>query len=486
MLASRLIIAPKLGAFLIASSILAGGCASTPIADPPAAGLIQTIYSDDGASELSTPETWTARPDFGPDAGIRVAKQTGEAYLLVNSYFPGDVDPVTVTEFADNYADDLATKLPNATVSQSGPLTINGMEAYRHIITGDVADERLTCVTTVIRGNRAMHHVIGWVAADSYSGEQHILNRITGSFRESNNLRPSRQRVTLNFRWPKQLQSVSAFHQKSVKHGKESEIKAHYLSTVRPGDDDELIVSTRVMRQDVINADAEKIDYLSTLLEQVTTEIPDYVISGGGEFVRVDDLAAYQQRIETAVVSSLPANVKSRKDEILATVRKKLSEQVLGATVAGEWNKTVGNWVGSSYAMGETYRFKEAYYSPRLGEAPFTMNVSRQLAGFAPCSDNASTCVKLIHIATVSGEDFRSAMARHIEKVVGQHVDVTRVSFVRKKEIIAEPDTLIPHRSRSTEETIVIVEDDSGEQHTSRDTEHTRVVYSYETQTAFK
>jgi len=360
------------------------------------------------------------------------------------------------------------------------------MQAYRHVVTGDVAGERLTYVTTVVGGTQAMHHLIGWVAADGYSGEQHVLNRITRSFRESTNTRPVRQRVALNFAWPQKLQSVAAFHRKSVKRGKASEIKAHYLSTVRPGDHDELVVSTRVVQQDVVNRDADKGDYLSTLLKQITTEIPDYIINSDGEFVRVDNLSAYQQRIETAVVSNLPPDAKDRKDEILAVVRPSLSEKFLAAAVTDEWNKMVGSWVSSSYAMGETYHFREAYYAPTLGDAPFVMEVSRQIAGFAPCTGNASRCVKLIHIATVSGEDFRSAMAGFLEKTIGQPVNVTQVSVVRKREIITEPDTLIPHRSRSSEETIVVIKDGSGKTHTSRDTEDTRVTYSYETQTAFR
>ena len=484
MLAIRSNTALNFGSVVIASALLVGGCASTTSQPSATSKLVRTVYSDDGVSELSTPGEWKTRPDFGPDATIRVAEESGEAYLLVNSYFPGDIEPIALPEFARTWANNLAMNLPNATVVGPKTLTIDGMEAYRYIVTGDIDSERLTYVTTVVGGTRAMHHLIGWVAADGYSGEQHILNRIAGSFHESASARPARQRVALNFAWPQQLQSVAAFHRKSVKRGKASEVKAHYLSTVRPGDHDELIVSTRVVRQDVIDGDGAKGDYLSKLLKEITTEIPDYVISNEGEFVRVDNLSAYQHRIETAVVSELPVDVKGREAEILAIVRPSLSEQFLAAAVTDEWNKTVGSWVSSSYAMGETYHFKEEYYAPSLAEKPFAMDVSRQIAGFAPCTGGKSICVKLIYVATVSGEDIRSAMARFLERAVGAPVNVKRVSVVRKREIIAEPDTLIPHRSRSIEETIVVIEDNNGEAHTSRDTQDTRVTYSYETQTA--
>jgi hypothetical protein len=484
MLATHFNTAHKFASVVIASALLVGGCASITSQPPATSKLVRTVYSDDGVSQLSTPEEWQTRPDFGPDAAIRVAQESGEAYLLVNSYFPGDIEPVTLPEFARTWTNNLAINLPNARVIGPKTLTINGMEAYRYVVTGDIGNERLTYVTTVVGGRRAMHHLIGWVAADGYSGDQHILNRIAGSFQESEFTRPARQRVALHFGWPEQLQSVAAFHRKSVKRGKASEVKAHYLSTVRPGDQDELIVSTRVVKQDVIAGDDAKHDYLGRLLKQMTTEIPDYVISNEGEFVRVDNLSAYQHRIETAVVSELPVDVKGREAEILAIVRPSLSEQFLAAAVTDEWNKTVGSWVSSSYAMGETYHFKEEYYAPSLSEKPFAMAVSRQIAGYAPCTGNDSICVKLMYIATVSGEDIRAAMARFLERTVGEPVNVKRVSVVRKREIIAEPDTLIPHRSRSTEETVVVIEDRNGKAHTSRDTQETRVTYSYETRTA--
>ena len=484
MLAYRLITALKFGSVVIASALLVGGCASTTSQPSATSNLVRTIYSDDGVSELSTPDRWKTRPDFGPDAAIRIAEETGEAYLLVNSYFPGDLDPITLPEFAKTWANNLADNLPNANVTGPKSLTIDGMQAYRYVVTGDIGGDRLTYVTTVVGGARAMHHLIGWAAAEDYSGEHHILNRIAGSFRESAYARPARQRVALNFAWPHQLQSVAALHRKSVKRGEASEVKAHYLSTVRPGDRDELIVSTRVVKQDVIDGNSSKGDYLGKLLKQITTEIPDYVINNEGEFVRVDNISAYQQRIEMAVVSEIPTDAKGREAEILAIVRPSLSEQFLAATVTDEWNKTVGSWVSSSYAMGETYHFKEEYYAPSLADVPFAMDVSRQIAGFAPCSGNEVNCVKLIYIATVSGEDIRSAMARFLERTIGEPVNVKRVSVVRKREIIAEPDTLIPHRSRSTEETIVVIEDSNGKAHTSRDTQDTRVTYSYETRTA--
>ncbi len=481
---SRLITALQLGSVVIASTLLFSGCATTSNQPSATSNLLQTVYSDDGASELSTPNGWTTRPDFGPDAAIRVAHETGEAYLLVNSYFPGDIEPVAPTDFAETWAFNLATNLPNAEVIGPKSMTIDGMEAFRYIVTGNIGSDRITYVTTVAGGTRAMHHLIGWVAAENYSGEQHILNQITSSFRESAYTRPARQRVTLSFAWPHQLQSVAAFHRKSVKRGKASEVKAHYLSTVRPGDQDELIISTRVVKQDVIESGTAKGDYLSNLLKQITTEIPDYVISNEGEFVRVDNLSAYQQRIETAVVSDLPVHAKGREAEILEIVRPSLSEQFLAAAVTDEWNKTVGSWVSSSYAMGKTYHFKEEYYAPSLADVPFAMDVSRQIAGYAPCTNNQAHCVKLIYIATVSGEDMRMAMARFLERTVGKPVNVQHVSVVRKREIIAEPDTLIPHRSLSTEETIVVIEDSDGKAHTSRDTQDTRVTYRYQTQTA--
>ena len=145
-----------------------------------------------------------------------------------------------------------------------------------------------------------------------------------------------------------------------------------------------------------------------------------------------------------------------------------------------DWNKMVGSWVSSSYVVGQTYRFNEEYYAPALGNTPFAMAVSRRIAGFTACTGSDARCVKLVLTATVSGEDFRSAMRQFLEETVGEPVNVKHISVVKKIEVIAEPGTLIPHRTRSSEETTVTIEDSKGNTRTSRDTKDTRVTYSYE------
>jgi hypothetical protein len=471
---------------LALACLLVTGCASSTgrSGTPASKSLTQTIYSDDGVSELLVPDTWTVRPDFGPDAAIRVAEGNGKAFLLVNSYLPSEMTATAIAEFSRSYAMGLTESLPNSTASRGQLLEINSAPAHRYVVTGDVGDVRLTYVSTVVRGVTALHHLIGWVAASDYSGDSDVLNRVIASFRESPDPRAPKQRVALSFAWPETLQSAVNFRQNSVTHGKATELKAIYLTTVRPGNDDELVVSTRVMSQHAAPDETAESDYTSTLLRQLTAEIPDYVVSRAGEFIRVDNLHAYQQRVENAVVSKLPPDVIKQKDKILALVRPGLSEQFLSAAVTNEWNKVVGGWAGSSYVPGQTYLFNEAYYSPMLGDAPFVMTVARRVSGFAPCSSSQPDCVRLVQTATVAGDDFRSAMKRFLEKAVGRPVTIRQISVVKNTEVIAEPDTLIPHRSRSTEETTVIIEDADGKTHTSSDTEDTRVTYSYESYSA--
>ena len=474
-------------AILALTGVLVAGCAST--ANQPASAsspLSQIIYSDDGVSELSTPANWEARPDFGPAAAIRVAESGGAAFLVVNSYFPGEIEAAPIADFSKSYADGLAHSLANSKVSRGQALKINDAPAHRYVITGDVGGVRLTYVSTVVSGGAAMHHLIGWVAASNYSGDGEVLNRVIASFRESPNTRSARQRIALNFAWPESLQSAVNFQRKSVKRGEATAIKATYLTTVRPGAANELVVSTRVIRQNIVDqADDKPDNHINTLLKQLVTEIPDYVVSREGEFVRVDNLSAFQQRVENSVISNLPAEIEGQqKDRILAMVRPGLSEQYLVAAMTDEWNTTVGGWIGSSYVPGQIYRFNEEYYAPSLGETSFAMVVSRRIAGFAPCTSTETQCVKLLLTATVSGDDFRSAMGNFLKKTVGQPVLVKQVSVVKRVEIIAEPDTLIPHRSRSIKETTVTIEDGDGNTRTSRDTEDTQITYSYESYSA--
>ncbi|HUU72571.1 MAG TPA: hypothetical protein VMW70_08085 [Burkholderiales bacterium] len=471
---------------LLLAGVLVTGCASPAKTSKASASrpLAQTVYSDDGVSELSVPTTWTVRPDFGRDAAIRVAEGNGKAFLLINSYQPGEIANTTIAAFSHSYAEGLAESLPNATTSDGEGLEINGAPAHRHVVTGDVGGVRLTYVSTVTKGRSSLHHLIGWTAASDYQHGGGDLDRVMGSFRESLNPRTPKQRIALSFAWPDSLQSAANYRQTSVRRGKANELKAIYLTTVSPGDENELFVRTRIMSQNTQTAQSAEHDLTSTLARQLTAEIPDYVVSRDGEFIRVANLPAYQQRVETALVSKLPPDETGQKDRILALVKPHLTEQFLAAAATNEWNKTVGGWVGSSYVPGQTYRFNEAYYSPPLGDTPFVMNVSRQVPGFTRCNNSQSDCVKLLQTATVDGDDFSSAMRRFLETTLGQKVRLREISIVKNMEIIAEPGTLIPHRLRSSEETTVTIEDADGKLHTSRDTEDTSVTYNYESYTA--
>jgi hypothetical protein len=466
--------------------VLITGCASpsqgfgTSAQEP----LARIVFSDDGVSELSIPATWTVRPDFGRDAAIRVAEGNSKTFLLVNSYLPGEIAATTVAEFARGYAKGLVDSLPNSAPADEQSLEINGVPAYRHVVSGDVGDIRLTYVSTVIRGGAALHHLIGWTAASDYPQEGKVLDRVIASFRESPDSRPPRRRISLSFAWPESLQSAVNFRQKSVSRGQTHELKAIYLTTVQPGDENELVVSTRIMSQSTGAEQPVADDYTRALARQLGAEIPDYVVSRDGEFIRVANLPAYQRRIENALVSSLPADAMDQKDRILALLKPGLTEKFLAASATNEWNKTIGGWVGSSYVPGQTYRFNETYYSPPLGDTPFVMSVSRRISGFASCNSSKQGCVTLLQTATVSGDNFRLAMKRFLEKALGHEVRLKQISVIKNMEIIAEPDTLIPHRLYSSEETTVVIEDADGKIHRTHDTEDTSVSYNYESYTA--
>lgn len=475
---TRLTIAIAVSAWLVA------GCATTaqsPTASPPT----YTVYSDDGVSELSAPGSWTIRPDIGRDAAIRVAADSGDMYLLVNTYLPGELKITSAPELASVLAGNLADNLSDSKVSGPKILAIDGKEAYRYLVSGKTGSAKLVYVSAVVPGSRATHHLIGWVAADTYTGERHPLHRIIASFRESPAPRQAKQRVALSFAWPERFQVTVAMHGKSVKRGELSELKARYLNTVRPGGENELIVSSRVVNQELTGIAGDKGNYLNKVLNQVTNEIPDYVVNRHGEFVRVNDLAGFQQRIERALLSNLPAEARSRKDEILAMVRPGLTQEFLEASILDEWNKTVGGWAESSYVPGETYHFKEEYYAPVLSQAPFPMEVSRQVAGFVPCGDaKRSKCVKLIHTAKVANENFRKSMAQFLQKTLGQAVDIKEVTVLKRMEIIAEPNTLIPHHSLSSEKTTLVIVDGAGKSQSNEETKESRVDYTYDTRTA--
>lgn len=443
----------------------------------------RVVYSDDGISELSVPESWSSRADFGRSAALRVADGGRDSYLMVNSYLPREIEPTSLAQFAERVSVALRDNMDKGRMSGPRQLTINGRPAIEYELSGYFGDARIAYLSTVMEGRRApYHHLITWTSAEFYRANRGMMRDIVASFRESATPRAAKRRTDLTFNWPRQTKAKVVFYHKENKRGESFEARGQGVTTVRPLGNDHLLVSTRVTRHRMASdaKDKGKADYMQKLLQEATTGVPDYVVTVDGDFVQVENLAAYRQRIEKALLKGLPGSSREVREKAQQMVKSALSEEILAVSIQDEWNNAVGSWVGGSYVQGEAYRFALQYQAPALGNEIFPMSVMQQLTGNVPCRTGAKakSCVRLVQTSRVADPSFTEATNRLVGQTVGGGVAVDSVEVVKTVVLVTDPKTMLPYDVHTTEAKNIVVSA-GGKSQTSKEVQESRTVYTY-------
>jgi hypothetical protein len=261
------------------------------------------------------------------------------------------------------------------------------------------------------------------------------------------------------------------------------EMQARAVTTVRPLGEGELLISGKLTEKRFSPAlkDRNKAKYLERVVQEATTDVPDYVVDRDGDFVRIENLAPYLKRLEDALVTGLPDGPKEARAKAEELVRTLVTERLLTAAIEEEWNMVVGNWANGSYVPGEVYELHLSYQSPVLGDRGFPMVVTQQLAGREACRKGAApeSCVRLVQVSRVSDPSFNRAMSAFVRKTVGGDVSIDKAEVVKSVEVIADPKTLLPYRSVVKERKSFVVSAKDEAPRTSEETKESVTVYSY-------
>ena len=451
---------------------------------------VRAIYSDDGISELRAAEPWFVRPDIGRTAALRIADDGNDNYLIVKTYLREEIKPMSFAKFAEEVSTGMLDVLEDGKMSPARKLTINGRNAVEYEITGRIGDNRFAYLSTAVEGKNAWHHILGWTVAERFQANQGALREIAATFRESPKRRAAKERIELVFDWPGQAESQFTYQSKRTKRGVATEINMSGATRMKALSEDELLDSTQV--NDFQHASSEKNEaksnYLQNLMQKLTSGIPDYVVNYDGELVRFDNLDAYYARVEQGLMEGLPGNEEAQQ-KVKQLMRSLISEETLAQSLQDEWNTLVGNWVGSSFANGETYSYPAQYQAAALGDVVFPMTITQRLLGRVPCqpADKEKKCVKLEQKSQVSDSSFTKAMHDFVnhtikrmagDKAAEANLSVDRAHVVKTVTLVTDPETLLPHELQTSKITTVVITE-KGRTESTEDVEHSTTRYVY-------
>lgn len=454
----------------------------------------RTLYSDDGLSEIGVPaEHWLVRPHVGRTAALRVSDTQGNSVLVVNTYLPGELDPMSLDKLSKKLSTRLLDNLRDGRLSPARKLTLHGRPAVEYEISGLDGDTRFTYLSTVVEGRSAKHHLIAWMPEASYKASPNALREVFSTFRESAKPRPAKARIDLEFNWPQKGEAKFSYASKRVKRGDVLEMQGVGTTTWRPLGENELLISTQAtdfkMTSNDKNKDQKKEDYLQNLLQQAMTQIPDYVVSPRGDFIRIENMGPYYERFEKALLQGLPGDGTEAQAKAKQLMKRLISEEGLRASLEDDWNSNVYNWTGGSYVPGEIYTYFTQYQAAALGDTQFPMTLTQQLTGRVPChaNDKKLSCVRLIHTTRVSDPSFTQAMHQFVVKTVqdmagagGKDIKLTidNAEVVKTLTLVVDPKTMLPYEQSESSVTTTVISD-GGRRETAQDIKESSSRYTY-------
>lgn len=162
-------------------------------ADPaPAAGQQQpaapaettVVTATDKKSQVTVPKSWTEVPaSFKNElASIQLGDAKAAQYIVVITGAPVDFD--SFQAFADACLEEARTLAADAQVGEARRLTVGGLNAVQHEVTGKVNGFNLNYWFTMVEGKRGYYEVVGWTTPSKKAEAEPVVLKVIDSFRE--------------------------------------------------------------------------------------------------------------------------------------------------------------------------------------------------------------------------------------------------------------------------------------------------------------
>lgn len=200
-------------------------------------------------------------------------------------------------------------------------------------------------------------------------------------------------------------------------------------------------------------------------LQQVAARLqPQLVVDPQGQFVRLEGVAALRQatlELAQQLLQDQPPEAQRVSAQMMA---KMTSDEVLTARAREEWDLLVGMWAGLDLTRGEALRGTSSAPMPLVTGKTIDLEVERSFQGYAPCSEAAGAprCARLVFTSRPDPEQTKAVLASIFGPLLEAAAKpgaapppllIRDFDTRNEVELLAEPDSLRPHRlvrSRAT------------------------------------
>jgi hypothetical protein len=187
-------------------------------------------------------------------------------------------------------------------------------------------------------------------------------------------------------------------------------------------------------------------------VSQLQASHPSMLVSRDGTFVDLLDAEGQAARAAEAA-GQLPPEMAGMLDNLF-------DADGMRNTAREQWRGSVGWWVGRSLTVGQVESMTIEQNLPIGAGATLAVDVEIEVAGVVDClpGSGAGDCVELIARATPTEESLQVAMDAVLAQLSEQMGDMAanmalnEFGLTTETVLVAEPGTLVPHRSESTVE----------------------------------
>jgi hypothetical protein len=295
----------------------------------------------------------------------------------------------------------------------------------------------------------------------------------------------AKETVALTFGWPSGLRGQVAFSARTTRtvNGQSDDLSiTGRYDFVTSASANGLLIRFDSVATDVANAGSGPQAMVKKFMARATSMPPSYVVSRGGEFLRIEGLEPFRDSLLAGMeegFAELPAEARAQLMQAMAAL---LTREQLEASLASDWNIAVGTWIGAELDEGDLYELTFTEPIPAFGDMEMPMRSSFMFRQRVACNagESAKRCVELEMRTFIDPEGLTAAVQAFIARLpAGQeapHIqDVQQETVVR---LISEPETLLPHLMETSTRSITTVAVGDETQASSR-IEERRFVYTY-------
>ena len=256
----------------------------------------------------------------------------------------------------------------------------------------------------------------------------------------------------LTFRWPENVTArVDAQRYRERHNGGRhdtSDARVSYRMTAqRSGAEYVVRFSDFQMHGEAREARASE---AAAFMERLGGIAPSYRVTAAGEFARLESPDMLRKLIDS-LLTSMSAKEGAPPPQLMQVMTSMLSDEVLTATAAYEWNALVGAWVGAELEVGEVYGSEGEEPVPIFQNATvkfqYEFSAVRRMSCDSVAAPQARDCIELEMVSRPDSAAMRQLLERFMGTFAPEEakaVGFTDFNVENVVTLVARPESLVP------------------------------------------